>query len=218
MPKFIVGFYRVPGVEGTVTVESPLVGHAATDYRNLFSALKKIYPNLPPGQATRVGSTIETREDEAPFINPYPGMTLRQVFTENPTADGTGAEVFRHVGTVFFDGASNDVTLRYLQDKGMVGITLTDRMTRNATRFSNQLNAGIPVEELAKLIGEVLGDFKDLKVRVKKHPVGGALPSTPPSVAAPVRSAPPAPRYMPPEHIPAPKEITTTNKTTTTTK
>ncbi len=169
MPSFIIGFYRVPGVEGTITVEARLTGHPQADYQNLFLELKKKFPKLQPGQAIRTGSTIETREDEQQFLNPYPGMTLRQVFTDNPTADGTGAEVFRSVGTVFFDGASHEVVLRYLQDKGTVGITLTDRMTRNATRFSNQINASLPVEELPGLIGAVLGDYKELKVRLQTH-------------------------------------------------
>jgi hypothetical protein len=175
MPSYLVGFFKIGNSPETVTVETKLSGDPKRDYQSLFAELKKKYPKVKPGDARRIGSTIETREDEAPFINPYPGMTLRQVFTDNPTADGTGAGIFREVGTVFFDGASHDVTIRYLQDKGVVGVTLTDRMTRNATRFSNQINAGVPAEELPKLIAEVLGPgCKDLKVRVMKHPTAAA--------------------------------------------
>lgn len=181
--NFLVGFYNVPGVEGTVTVETPLTGIGAKDYASLYAALKKLHPHIKPGQVVRTGSTIETRAEEAPFINPYPGMTLRQVFTETPTADGTGAELFRSVGSVFFDGMVQEVVLRYLPDKGVVGVTLMDRMTRNPTRLSNQINAGFSCEELPKLIGQVLeGNFKDLKVRVQQHP-----PQIQTPVVAPVK-------------------------------
>jgi len=202
MPSFIVGFFSVPGIPGTVTVEAPLVGNAKKDYENLFLALKKLHPNVQPGQVRRTGSTIETREDAPQFINPYPGMTLRQLFTESPTADGSGAEAFREVGTVFFEGAAQDVLLRYLQDKGMVGLTLKDRMTGNATRFSNQVNAGIPVERLPQIVQEILGsDGRELALRLKNHPVPIAptkSPAKPPRVTAPV--------FTPPDHLPAPKQ------------
>src|SRR6185369_3453217 len=155
MPSFIVGVYRVLGVPGTVTVEAPLTGIAKRDYENLYAELKKLHPKLAPGDAQRLNSKIETREDAPQFINQHPGMTLRQLFIDTPSADGSGAETFREVGTVFFEGAAQDVLLRYLQDKGMVGLTLRDRMTRNATRFSNQINAGVPVEELPTLIQEI---------------------------------------------------------------
>ena len=202
MPTFIVGFYRVPGVPEIVTVEAPLTGIAKRDYDNLYLELKKQFPKLLPGEARRTGSCIETREEAAQFINPYPGMTLRQLFIDNATADGTGAEAFREIGTVFFEGAAHDVLLRYLQDKGMVGVTLKDRMTRNATRFSNQVNASTPVEKLPTIIQEILGsECRELSIRLKQHPQ--ELPQGP-------RKTPPAKRvtapvFVPPEHLPAPK-------------
>jgi hypothetical protein len=200
----LIGFYQVPGIAGTVTVETPLTGVARKDYENLFLELKKLHPKLAPGDARRTGSTIETREEVAQFINPYPGMTLRQLFIDTPTADGSGAETFREVGTVFFEGAAQDVSLRYLQDKGTVGLTLKDRMTRNATRFSNQMNAGVPVEKLPELIQEILGnEGRELTLRIKNHPV----PARGPNPNDPVKQVKrtPAPQFMPPEKLPAPK-------------
>jgi hypothetical protein len=171
MPQFIIGFYTLPGVEGIVTVESRLVGHAQTDYANLAAALKKLYPNLRPGEAKRTGSTIEVREDVAPSINPNPGMHLRQIFEGAPKGDTTGLEVFRNIGTVFFDGTSNDIHLRYHAEKGTVGLSLTDRMSRNVTRFSNQMNASLSVDELPTLIASILGNnHKELKIRLQRHP------------------------------------------------
>lgn len=201
MPSFIIGVYRVHGVSGTVTVEAPLTGVAKRDYANLFAELKKLHPNLIPGDAQRLNSKIETREDAPQFINQHPGMTLRQLFIDTPTADGSGAETFREVGTVFFEGAAQDVLLRYLQDKGMVGLTLRDRMTRNATRFSNQINAGVPVEELPTLIQEILGsEGRELNLRLKQHEAVAA-----PAAKVPVKRAAPAPVFTPPEKLPAPK-------------
>jgi len=201
MPSFIVGFYRVPGVPGTVTVEAPLTGIAKRDYDNLYAELKKQYPKLAPGDARRTGSCIETREEVAQYVNPHPGMTLRQLFIDTPTADGSGAETFREVGTVFFEGAAQDVLLRYLQDKGMVGLTLRDRMTRNATRFSNQINAGVPVENLPTLIQEILGsEGRELTLRLKQHEAVAA-----PAAKVPVKRAAAAPVFTPPEKLPAPK-------------
>lgn len=200
MPSYIVGSYRVPGVPGVVTVEAPLTGVAKRDYDNLYLELKKLHPNLAPGDARRLGSVVETREDAPQFINPYPGMTLRQLFIDNATADGSGAECFREVGTVFFEGAAQDVLLRYLQDKGMVGLTLKDRMTRNATRFSNQVNAGLPVEQLPAIVQEILGkDARELSLRLKQH-----VPEMPKKPAAPQKRVS-APVFTPPEHLPAPR-------------
>jgi hypothetical protein len=171
MPKFILGFYNVPGVEGVVTVEAPLVGHPQADYANLYAALKKLYPKLQPGQARRTGSTIEVRDDVAPSINPNPGMHLRQIFEGAPKGDATGLEVFRNIGTVFFDGTSCDITLRYHAEKGTVGLNLVDRLSRNVTRFSNQMNASLSVDELPTLIASILGnDHKELKIRLQTHP------------------------------------------------
>lgn len=216
MPNFIIGFYRVPGVSGTVAVEAPLTGHPGRDYARLFDELKKQFPELKPGEAIKVSSTIETRNEEARFLNPYPGMTLRQVFTEEATADGSGAEIFREAGTVFFDGSSHYVIIRYLQDKGTVGLTLNDRMTKTPTRFSNQINASVPVEELPKLIGEILGDYKELKIRLMKHdvpapvgqvanakPVAAAVHQKPATVPSPKKKQLPA--FEPPAELPPKK-------------
>jgi len=203
MPSYIIGTFRVPGVKDAVTVEAPLTGVAKIDYDNLYLELKKIHPKLAPGEAKRMGSTIETREDAPQFINPYPGMTLRQLFIDNATADGTGAECFREVGTVFFEGAAQDVLLRYLQDKGMVGLTLKDRMTRNATRFSNQVNASLPVENLPAIVQEILGsEGRELSLRLKQHPT--ELPQGPRKSPTKQRLSA-APVFTPPEHLPAPK-------------
>jgi hypothetical protein len=189
-------------VPGVITVEALLTGQAKRDYENLYLELKRLHPKLAPGDAKRTGSRIETREDAPQFINPDPGMTLRQLFIDNATADGTGAECFREIGTVFFEGAAQDVLLRYLQDKGMVGLTLKDRMTRNATRFSNQVNAGIPVEQLPAIIQEILGsEGRELNLRLKQHPL--ELPQGPRKT--PSKKQQLAPVFTPPEHLPAPK-------------
>jgi len=202
MPTFIIGSYKVPGVPETVIVEAPLTGIAKRDYDNLYVELKKLYPKLAPGDAKRVGSTIETREDVPQFINPHPGMTLRQLFIDNASADGSGAECFREIGTVFFEGAAQDVLLRYLQDKGMVGVTLKDRMTRDATRFSNQLNASLPVERLPELLKEIFGsEGRELNIRLKSHPQDQVA-----KPIAPRKKQSTAPVFTPPEHLPAPKE------------
>jgi hypothetical protein len=201
MPSFLIGSYRVPGELGLITVETPLTGVAKADYHNLFLALKKKFPHLQPFDAKRMASTIETRQDAPQYINPYPGMTLRQIFVDNATADGSGAEAFREIGTVFFEGAAQEVLLRYLQDKGMVGLTLKDRMTGNATRFSNQVNASIPVEQLPGIIQEILGsEGRELSIRLKQHPQDQVVkPKTP------AKKQQLAPVFTPPEHLPAPK-------------
>jgi hypothetical protein len=201
MPSFIIGSFKVPGVPGPVIVEAPLAGVGKQDYANLLKEVLKLHPKVSPVDIRRLGSTIETREEAAQFINPYPGMTLRQLFIDNATADGSGAECFREIGTVFFEGAAQDVLLRYMQDKGTVGLTLKDRMTRNATRFSNQMNAGIPVEKLPELILEILGrDGRELALRLKSH-----ASDQPIKPSAPKRKQQLAPVFTPPEHLPAPK-------------
>lgn len=167
MTPFITAYYNVSGVEGEVAIEVPSCGNGKADYLALDRELLKRYPKLSPGQFKRASSKIALKEaGEAAIIDPTPGMTLRQLFPGQ--GDGFSEEAFRDVGTVFFKGSNYNVTLRYLRSKAMVGVSLTPFIGGGPVRFTNQLQAGVLVDELPRLLREIFGnDGRDLKLRMR---------------------------------------------------
>lgn len=167
--NFLVGFYVLPGVEKQVIVEAPLTGTAANDYRNLAAAVQKLYPKIPTNLYRRIGSVIEARdpEEQEEWINPTPGMTLRQIFP----ADDKGIEEYsRMVGSVYFSGSSCKVNLRYYAESSKVGLVLIDRLTKQTTRFTERFDGSILLKDLPALLAEAIGSSgKDLRLRVKSH-------------------------------------------------
>lgn len=170
LKNYLVGFFQVPGQECQVIVETPLTGHGPTDYRNLQAQVQKLFPQVPPPNIVRTGSVIESRDPQEvqEYINPLPGMTIRQLFPENPTQGAE--ECFRIIGSVFFSGQACKVTIRYHYEKGTISLVLIDRLTKTTTRFTNQINASLLVKELGPVLKEIFGkDAKDLQLRVKSH-------------------------------------------------
>lgn len=168
--NFLVGFFNIPGVDQQVIVETPLTGHGPTDYRALAVLVRKLYPQVPDAHLVRVGSIIESRDpaEMQDYINPLPGMTIRQLFPENPTQGAE--ECFRFIGSVFFSGQACRISIRYHYEKGTVSMVLIDRLTKGTTRFTNQINASLLVKELEPVLKEIFGkDAKDLQLRVRKH-------------------------------------------------
>lgn len=170
LKNFLLGFFQVPSVEHQVIVETPLTGHGPTDYKNLAILVRKLYPQVPESHLVRVGSVIESRDpsEVQDYINPLPGMTIRQLFPENPTQGAE--ECFRFIGTVFFSGQACKISIRYHYEKGTVSIVLIDRLTKGTTRFTNQINASLLVKELEPVLKEIFGkDAKNLQLRIKSH-------------------------------------------------
>lgn len=171
--SFLVGFYRLPGVDHQVIVETPLTGHGPTDYKYLKAEVRKLYPKVPEDQIIKQGSTIEAREpDEQEWINPHPGMTLRQVFPAD--VKGEVEEYSRFVGSVFFSGSHCKVSLRYHVEKNTVGLVLIDRLNKQTTRFTEQFNGSLLLKDLPALLTEAFGsNSKDLRLRIKGHASDG---------------------------------------------
>lgn len=167
LKHFLVGFYRVPGVENPVIVETPLTGTGANDYRNLYAEVQKLYPNAT--DIMKISSITESRDpsEADEWLNPLPAMALRQLFPE----DDPAAEQFvRIVGTVFFSGASCKISLRYRLENGTVSIMLIDRISKHTTKFSEQFSAALFVRDLPELLTKALGkDAKDLRLKIKDH-------------------------------------------------
>jgi hypothetical protein len=167
MQPYITGFFKLIGQEGEVAIEVPSTGRAKADYLALDQALRKRFPNLKIGQFKRVNSRVALKAANVSddIIDPTPGMTLRNLFADH---SDNGAESFRNVGTVFFKGSNYHVTLRYLRAKACVGLALTPLVGGTPVRFTNQIQAGILVDELDRLIREILGnDGRDLKLRTR---------------------------------------------------
>lgn len=172
LKNFLIGFFQVPGQECQVIVETPLTGHGPNDYKNLAALVRKLYPTVPESHLVRTGSVIESRDpaEVQDYINPLPGMTIRQLFPENPTQGAE--ECFRFIGSVFFSGQACKISVRYHYEKGTVSIVLIDRLTKGTTRFTNQINASLLVKELEPVLTEIFGkDAKNLQLRVRKHDV-----------------------------------------------
>lgn len=167
LKHYFIGFFRIPGVDNLVIVETPLTGSGPNDNRNLLAEVHRLYPKAP--SVERIGTTIESRDpaegDE--WLNPLPGMSLRQLFPE----DDPAAETFvRIVGTVFFSGAPCKISLRYRLENGTVSIMLIDRATKHTTKFSEQFSAALFVKDLPELLVKALGpEAKDLRLKIKLH-------------------------------------------------
>jgi hypothetical protein len=170
MKSYITAFYNIIGIEGEVAIEVPSVGNGKADYLNLDRALLKRFPKLKPGQFKRASSKLALKDGtEDTIIDPTPGMTLRQLFPDQ--GDGLSEEAFRNIGTVFFKGGNYNVTLRYLRSKAAVGVSLTPFVGGGPVRFTNQIQAGILVDELPRILREIFGnDGRDLKLRMRVAP------------------------------------------------
>lgn len=203
MKSFITCFYHIPGIKDKVLITVPCTGNGRTDYARAMAEVRKLHPNVPEAQIHRIGSTLESFPDEEIVTSATPpGATLRQLF---PT-DGTGqaTEVFRDAGTVFWQGNACNISLRYFSDKGTIGLVLSDRLSKVATRFSSQWNASLLAETLPALLQTELGqDARDFKFKV------GLLPAAPEPVkpAAPTKQnlgpSKPVVTTTPPPSIPA---------------
>jgi hypothetical protein len=167
LKHFLVGFYRVPGVENLVVVETPLTGVGGNDYRNLYGEVQKLYPKAQ--NIVKLSSCTESRDptegDE--WLNPLPGMPLRDLF---PADDPAAEQFVRIIGTVFFGGAPCKISLRYRLESGTVSIMLIDRTNKHTTKFSEQFSAALFVRDLPDLIAKAVGpNAKDLRLKIKEH-------------------------------------------------
>jgi len=165
----MVGFFEVEG-HGPDSVEVPCTGIPATDYANLTGAMRERHPGVPKDKIVRTGSSVELRnpEEDPGIIDLDSGITLRQLF--DSTEKFPAGRSSLRIGRAFFSGAPYTVFLTYNRGAGRIGVQLQPRTkTETVVNFSNQINPGLPVVDLPKLIQDVLGsDGRSLELTTRK--------------------------------------------------
>jgi|GEM_PF-5926181 len=163
--KVFVGFFIIDGQPDSVEV--PLTGNGERDRAALAKAIRDRHPKakdiIPNG--TRFGTTSDTTG----FIEATPGMVLRNLFSMDNVGN---VDPLRSIGRVFFSGAPYDVQLNLLRAQGAVTVTLKPRVSganHGSIRFSNQLNPQTLVDDLHRILSEVLGrDARELVLDIRE--------------------------------------------------
>lgn len=167
--RIMTGFYTVEGF-GPDVVEVPCTGIPAVDYANLNGAMRERHPNVPREAIQRTGSNVELRDpnEDPGFIDLDSGKTLRQLFdVDVPNAEPRATI---RIGKVFFSGSPYSVFLKLNRAAGRVNVALQPRTKSDtAINFSNQIQPGLLVADLPKIVTEVLGsDGRMLELNTRK--------------------------------------------------
>lgn len=153
--NYLIGFFSVEG-HGKVTVETPLTGSGAFDYNLLWTQVRDKFPD---GKITRIGSTIEARTPEGNEVKFAPGSTIKQLF------EGDGDTCSRQIGRVDFSGQECDIVLRYHRAKNSAGLTLLERVSKSAIRFSDNVPGMRLASDLPDLVKNIVSnDGRNLKL------------------------------------------------------
>lgn len=164
--NFMLGFYKVQGIPEVVMVEAPLAQSASENHKALLALVRARYPGCHESLITRLSTRIESRDEtDLGYIDDTPGLTLRGLFMDKED----GEEAFCKVGSVFWEGEPWDISLRYYRSKAMIGVVLLNRMTGNPARFNQQFQANQLLNELPRLLRDVLPNARELKFRFKSH-------------------------------------------------
>lgn len=145
----LVGFFTVDGF-GPDSVETPLTGEPQQEHALLHKLIREKHPKA---DIRRTGSTVERRGDTSTELEYREGTVLKNLFSAEDID-----ETSRVIGAVTFNGEPCDIVLRYHRGKNVVGITLKERSSRVAIRFSDQVAAMRLVSELPAIVAEVLGN------------------------------------------------------------
>lgn len=146
--NYLVGFFAVEG-HGKITVETPLTGDGVHDNQELVKILRERFPDE---KITRVGSTIEKRASEGSIVRYAPGSTIKQLFAEDSDSCS------RHIGRVEFSGQECDIVLRFHRAKNMAGITLLERVSKSAIRFSDQIQGMRLASDIPNIVKNIVGN------------------------------------------------------------
>lgn len=157
----LIGFFHVEG-HGKVTAETPLTGSGAADYAKLWELVRERFPNAAKNDIIRTGSTIEARTAVGLEVKYAPGSTIQQLFL----AFGDGDDACsRLVGRVDFHSQECDIVLRYHRARNAAGITVTERVSKSAARFSDNIPGMRLASDLPELIKDIIGqDGRNLKL------------------------------------------------------
>jgi hypothetical protein len=159
--NYLIGFFHVKG-HGQVTVETELSGSGAHDYQELWKIVRARYPDAAEKDILRTGSTIEQRTAAGNEVKFAPGSTIQQLFLALPEGDDACS---RQIGRVDFGGQECDIVLRFHRAKNAAGLTLLERVSKSAIRFSDNLPGMRLASDLPDLVREIVGqDGRNLKL------------------------------------------------------
>jgi len=159
--NYLIGFFHVEG-HGKVTIETPLTGFGMGDYQTLWTLVRAKFPNAKKEDIVRTGSTIETRLSKGNEVRFAPGATIQQMFLNLGTGDDACS---RLIGRVDFSGQECDIVLRFIRAKNAAGVTLTERVSKSAIRFSDNIPGMRLASDLADLVKGIVGqDGRNLQL------------------------------------------------------
>lgn len=154
----LIGFFHVEG-HGRITVETPLTGFGTDDYAKLWKQVRDRFPNA---HVERTGSTIEQRTSTGSEVKFAPGSTIQQMFLNLGEGDDACS---RLIGRVDFSGAECDIVLRFHRARNSAGITLSERVSKSAIRFSENIPGMRLASDLPDLVKGIVGnDGRNLKL------------------------------------------------------
>lgn len=151
--NFLIGFFHVEG-HGKVTVETPLTGKGGEDYQDLWKKVRNKFPNASKTDIVRTGSTIEQRLSSGTEVKFAPGSTIQQMFLNLGEGDDACS---RQIGRVDFSGQECDIVLRFHRAKNAAGVTLTERVSKSAIRFSDNIPGMRLASDLPDLVKGIVG-------------------------------------------------------------
>lgn len=152
--NYLIGFFHVEG-HGNITVETPLSGRGEEDYQDLWKKVRNKFPNASKTDIVRTGSTIEQRTAAGSEVKFAPGSTIQQMFLNLGEGDDACS---RLIGRVDFSGAECDIVLRFHRAKNSAGITLLERVSKSAIRFSDNIPGMRLASDLSDVIKGIVGN------------------------------------------------------------
>lgn len=159
--NYLIGFFHVEG-HGKITVETELTGSGAHDYAKLRELVREKFPNAAKEDIIRTGSTIEARTAAGSEVKFAPGSTIQQLFLAFGDGDDACSRI---VGRVDFYSQECDIVLRYHRARNAAGITVTERVSKSAARFSDNIPGMRLASDLPELIKDIIGqDGRNLKL------------------------------------------------------
>lgn len=159
--NYLIGFFHVEG-HGKVTVETPLSGRGADDHQELWKLVRAKFPAAAKSDIIRTGSTIEQRVAAGNEVKYAPGSTIQQLFLSFGQSDDACS---RHIGRVDFSGQECDIVLRFHRAKNSAGVTLLERVSKSAIRFSDNIPGMRLASDLPDVVKDIVGqDGRNLKL------------------------------------------------------
>lgn len=148
----------------TEVVEVPHTQKPRADQEAAWKIIRERYPKAGKNDIRRSAGRIVSRTGGVdPVITFQDGATIRQLFP-----DRSEFEAGRTVGTVIYDGALCDITLRHIRAKSVFSVSLKQPGGTTAM-FSEQITTTRLLEDLPRILVDILGPASEtIKLYLRK--------------------------------------------------